>query len=102
MYRIDVVEGQQIQFEHKTVTASSDDYLFVVAYSTSKPFGSFKLLEKAVEDKSWEFANKCQVCRTTAFPEYSRYIGFGDISEEEQEAFKAWKALFEQRQVKIV
>jgi hypothetical protein len=101
VYRIDVSEGQQIQFEHETVTATSSDFLFVVAYSTSKPFCSFNLLEKAVEDKSWEFDNKCQVCRTTSFPEYSRYIGFGDITEEEHEAFKTWKNSFEQSQAKI-
>jgi ankyrin repeat protein len=101
VYRIDVFEGEQIQFERETVTASSDDFLFVVAYSTSKPFDSFKLLEKAVADKSWKFENTCQVCRPTTFPEYSRYIGFGNITEEEQEAFRAWKALFEQRQAKI-
>jgi ankyrin repeat protein len=101
VYRIDVSEGQQIQFEHETVTASSSDFLFVVAYSTSKPFYSFNLLEKAVEDESWEFENKCQVCRTTSFPEYSRYIGFGDITEDEREAFKTWKNSFEQSQAKI-
>lgn len=101
VYRIDVSEGQQIQFEHETVTASSDDFLFIVAYSTSKPFGNFKLLEKAVEDKNWELESKCQVCRTTVFPEYSRYIGFGEITEEEREAFKNWKNSFEQRQAKI-
>ncbi|MFC6755340.1 hypothetical protein, partial [Halorubrum tibetense] len=72
-----------------------------VAYSTSKPFGNFKLLEKAVEDKSWELESKCQVCRATVFPEYSRYIGFGEITEEEREAFKNWKNSFEQRQAKI-
>lgn len=44
VYRIDVSKGQQIQFEHETVTASSDDFIFVVAYSTSKPFGSFQML----------------------------------------------------------
>jgi hypothetical protein len=101
VYRIDVSEGQQIHFEHETVTATSSDFLFVVAYSTSKPFCNFNLLEKAVEDKSWEFKNKCQVCRTTAFPEYSRYIGFCDITEEESEAFKTWKNSFEQSQAKI-
>ncbi|MCG8314200.1 MAG: hypothetical protein MI976_13405 [Pseudomonadales bacterium] len=101
MYRIDVSKGQQIQFENETVTASSDDFIFVVAYSTSKPFDRINLLEKAVKDKSWKCENKCQVCRTTAFPEYSRYIGFEDITEEEREAFKTWKNAFEQGQAKI-
>ncbi|MEJ2693889.1 MAG: ankyrin repeat domain-containing protein [Candidatus Thiodiazotropha sp.] len=101
VHRIDITEGQQIQFENETVTASSDDFLFVVAYSTSKPFGSFSLLEKAVENKSWKIESKCRVCRTIAFPEYGRYMGFGDVTEEEREAFKAWKASFERRQAKI-
>lgn len=101
VYRIDVFEEQKIRFEQETVTASSDDFLFVVAYSTSKPFGNLNLLERAVADNRWEFENECLVCRTTAFPKYSRFIGFGDITEKEHEAFKAWKALFEQKQAKI-
>ena len=96
VHRIDVAEGQKIQFEKKTLTAYSDDFLFVIAYSTSKPFSSFSLLEKAVADKAWTFENICQVCRTTSFPKYSRYIGFGDVTECEREAFRTWKSSFEQ------
>ncbi|VUD46602.1 hypothetical protein TDB9533_00856 [Thalassocella blandensis] len=101
VHRIDVSEGKKIQFEHETVTALSNDFLFVVAYSTSEPFASFELIEKAVKDKNWKFDNKCHVCRTIAFPKYSRYIGFSGIAEEEREAFNAWKNLFEQGQAKI-
>lgn len=101
VHRIDVAKGDEIHFEHEVLTASSDDYLFVVAYSTSKPFDSFDQLEKAVEGKSWCFENLCQVCRTTVFPKYSRYIGFSDLTEEERESFSSWKTSFEQKKAKI-
>lgn len=101
VYRIDVVEGQDIWFESDTQKASSDDFFFVVAYSISEPFDNFKLLEKAVSDKAWRFENECQVCRTTMFPEYSQYIGFGEITLEERESFNAWKISFEQGKAKI-
>ena len=101
VYRIDVSEGQEIKFEHENVTASSDDFIFVVAYSTSTPFDSFNLLEKAVADNTWQLENGCKVCRTTAFPKYSRYVGFGDITPEERKAFKTWQTSFEEGQARI-
>ena len=73
VYRIDVSENKKIRFEHETVTATSDDFMFVVAYSTSKPFGSSSEVEKAVADKKWALENDCRVCRTTAFPKHSQY-----------------------------
>lgn len=102
VYRIDIVEGQEIQFEHETLTATSDDFLFVIAYSTSESFDNFKLLEGAVEDKKWNFKHTCQVCRTTAFPQYNNYIGWGELTQEENESFEAWKTLFKQGKAKIM
>ena len=101
VHRVDVIRGDEIQFEHETVTASSEDFLFAVAYSTSELFENYGLLENAVSKKTWSFANVCQVCRTTVFPAYSRYIGFGEITEEERDAFEYWKSLFEQGKAKI-
>lgn len=101
VYRIDVSEGQEIRFENEIVTASSDDFIFVVAYSTSRPFDNFNLLKKAVADNAWHFENECKVCRTTVFPKYSRYMGFGDVTQEERNAFKAWRTSFEMGQARI-
>lgn len=96
VHRIDVIEGQEIQFEDEVLTASSDDFLYAVAYSTSELFADFDQLEKAVADKTWAFEDTCNICRTTAFPEYSRYVGFGERTQAESEGFKAWKTSFEQ------
>ncbi len=102
VHRIDVDEGQNIQFENETVTSLADDFLFVVTYSISESFDSFEILEKAVNDKNWTFETLCKVCKTTNFPEYSRFMGFSDITQEELEAFKAWKTSFEQGQTGIM
>ena len=101
VHRIDAFAGDKIQFEDEAVEVTTDDYLFVVAYSTSESFDTFSQLEDAVSNKEWDFESICQVCRTTSFPEYDRYIGFSDVTEEESASFKGWKKLFESRQVKI-
>ncbi len=101
VHRIDVAEGQNIQFENETLTASSDDFLFVVAYSTSESFDTYEILEKAVKDKSWDLDDLCKVCKTTSFPKNVRFIGFTDPGQEEREAFKAWRTSFEQGYVGI-
>lgn len=102
VHRIDVDEGQTIQFEHETLTSLSDDFLFVIAHSISEPFDNFEVLEKAVNDKNWNFETLCKVCKTMHFPEYSRFLGFTDIRQEELEAFKAWKTSFEQGRIGIM
>lgn len=101
VYRIDVTEGDEIRFEDETLTALSDDFLYAVAYSTSELFVNYDQLEKAVADKTWAFEVTCNVCRTTAFPEYSRYIGFGEKTPAESKAFDDWKAAFAKGASKI-
>lgn len=101
VHRIDVTEGDDIRFENETITALSDDFLYAVAYSTSELFVSYEQLEKAVADKTWEFEATCNVCRTTAFPEYSRYVGFGEITQVESNAFEVWKVAFAKGDIKI-
>lgn len=96
VHRIDVTNGQTVRFKDETVTATSDDFLFVVAYAISTPFDSLDQLEKAVEAKQWKTESACEVCRTTVFPENTQYIGFEDISKAERKAFKAWKTLYYQ------
>ena len=102
VHRIDVNEGQNIKFENEILTSLSDDFLFVVAYSISESFDNFEELEKAVKDKNWTFETLCKVCKTTHFPNYSRFMGFTDISQEELEEFKAWMTSFEQGRIGIV
>lgn len=101
VYRIDVAEGQMIRFEDGNKRASSDDFLYAVAYSASELFVGFSQLEKAISDKAWAFENICKVCRTTAFPEYGRYIGFGEVTQAESQAFNVWKTSFEKGTAKI-
>ncbi len=101
VYRIDVTEGDEIRFEEETLTATSDDFLYAVAYSTSELFVNYDQLEKAVADKTWAFKATCNVCRTTAFPEHSRFIGFGENTQAESKAFDAWKAAFAKGASKI-
>ncbi len=102
VHRIDVDEGQSIQFENETITSLSNDFLFVVAYSISEVFNNLELLEKAEKDKSWTIEVPCKVCKTTSFPENSRFISFTDITQDELDAFKAWKNSFAQGQTGII
>ena len=61
IFRFDVSEGQQIQFEEETVTAPSGDFLFVVGYSTSKPFGSYDSLKRQLKTRDGNL-NLCVKC----------------------------------------
>jgi ankyrin repeat protein len=97
VYRIDVDDGQIVHFENETLTPTSDDFLFVVAYSISEPYDDFEMLENAVKDKSWNIENLCKVSRTTNFPDNCRFMGFTDLSQKELEAFKIWKSIFEKK-----
>jgi len=101
VYRIDVAEGQNIQFAQEILTAPSDDFLFVVAHSISEPLDSLEMLEKTAKDNNWALENPCKVCRTTEFPEIARYIGFTELVEEERYSLKEWKDLLEQGKAKI-
>lgn len=99
--RLDVRQGQNIQFEEEKVFVERSDFLFVVAYSTSRPFESFDHLEKAVAGKVWDFDEVCRVCRTTMFPASSRFLGFAELTQQERDSFRSWKTKFEQGQAKI-
>ncbi len=102
VHRLDLAEGQKIQFANEVVTVLFDDFIFVVAYSTSEPFDSFEQLEKAAAENSWSLDIPCTVCRTINFPETGRFFEFAEIVEEERESFEAWKELFEIGQAKIL
>ncbi len=102
VHRLDVTEGQNIQFHDETMAATSDDFIFIVAYTTSEPFSSEDTLRKAVNDKNWPLETQCTVCRTVNFPEPCRYIGYEDISEEEREAWRSWKKNFDGGEAKIL
>jgi ankyrin repeat protein len=102
VHRIDITEGQNIQFENETLTVSSDDFLFVVAYSTSEPFDSFEFLEQAVARKCWNIESQCKVCRTINFPDYGRFLGFAESNPEERKSFQTWKDAFNEAKASII
>lgn len=102
VHRIDVTEGQIIRFEDETLTVSSDDFLFVVAYSTSESFDSFELLKQAVASNTWNTESLCKVCRTINFPDNVRYSGFAEPTPEELKSFQTWKDEFNEAVVSII
>ena len=102
MHRIDVVAGQKIYFEEETFTASSEDFMFCIAYSTSEKFDNYEMLESAVKKNAWHYETICSVCRPNVFPAYDRHIGFEKVSAEERDEFRSWLSLYERRKAKIL
>ncbi len=100
--RIDIAAGQTIRISDKNITAKQDDFIFVVAYSVSKPFRTIEKLELSLKNTDWEIEHPCKVVSTPSFPQEARYKGARDVSKIELQEFNRWKELFERGDIEIL
>ncbi|MES2674110.1 MAG: ankyrin repeat domain-containing protein [Pseudomonadota bacterium] len=95
VYRIDVIPNQPIRMEEENLIVTKDDFLYVVAYTTSSAFKCIDEIKECIAKNEWPIEIPLRCCRTTNFPTDCRYQGFADVKKDEMELFKEWKLSFE-------